>query len=426
MKKTRMFAALAASAMLLSALPVPAGAEQTYKTGDVNMDGEVSVEDAMLALKEYTFYNVAQMEHQITDEQIRLADVTDDTLFSTQGQRRGTVTAVDAQTILMYYTECVADSMLKERDIFDWAKERFPYLYSLPARDPGFEAGDVDMDGEVTITDAQILLQEYETVVVNGGKSILTPQQMALGDIYPNTAEDDPDTVLRRLGVKLKNFPVERIATDYPISLQDSYILLAYVTEMTCDGWGRKLDLFTADDYARYLCIPPEEERRQFMSKPLFQPGEPYSDDSVTVPDFCTFPLEQEDWSMQYAKVTKPGDFFFWYDGKDECEGCKILVYGTNQYTNQSTENKKIAALEQGTWNDEMKKISYGNTAIYYTLNINPDKDSENWREELKVGGRAALQWKSGAYWITVYTQEQYSEEQLLPFATCFTEMTAK
>ena len=71
----KIFAELAASLMLCGVLTAPAAAETTYKKGDVNMDGEVSVEDVMMALIDYTDYLVERKVHTLTEEQMALADV---------------------------------------------------------------------------------------------------------------------------------------------------------------------------------------------------------------------------------------------------------------------------------------------------------------------------------------------------------------
>lgn len=124
--KKKIFAALAASLMLCGVLTAPAAAETTYKKGDVNMDGEVSVEDVMMALIDYTDYLVARKVHTLTEEQMALADV--DGLSSTYRSRTTSVTVEDAHIILVYYTECLADSQLKNTDIVDWAKVEFPII----------------------------------------------------------------------------------------------------------------------------------------------------------------------------------------------------------------------------------------------------------------------------------------------------------
>ena len=123
--KKRFFAALAASVMLCGVLTAPAAAETKYKKGDVNMDGEVSVEDVMLALTDYTDYLLAYKPHVLTEEQIELADVNGKSGSERRG-RESKVTVEDAHAILAYYTACVADAKLKDTDIVTWLRSTHP------------------------------------------------------------------------------------------------------------------------------------------------------------------------------------------------------------------------------------------------------------------------------------------------------------
>ena len=62
--------------------------------GDVNGDGEISVEDAQRTLKAYT-ERIAGKDNGLTDAQIKAADINGN----------GEVSVDDAQLILKYYTE---------------------------------------------------------------------------------------------------------------------------------------------------------------------------------------------------------------------------------------------------------------------------------------------------------------------------------
>ena len=123
--KKKIFAALAASLMLCGVLTAPAAAEAKYKKGDVNMDGEISSDDAILALRDYTEYLLAYNPHILTEEQLELADV-DGTSSSEIRGRTSKVSVVDASYILQYYTACVADATLKDTDIVTWLQTRYP------------------------------------------------------------------------------------------------------------------------------------------------------------------------------------------------------------------------------------------------------------------------------------------------------------
>lgn len=69
------------------------GSEPDVLRGDVNIDNEVSVEDAQLALKSYT-EKLAGNEIDLTADQLKASDVNAD----------GELTVEDAQYILIYYT----------------------------------------------------------------------------------------------------------------------------------------------------------------------------------------------------------------------------------------------------------------------------------------------------------------------------------
>ena len=125
--KKKAFAALAAAVLLCGALTAPAAAEQTYKKGDINMDGTVDVADAMLALIDYTNYLVAGNPHTLTDAQIELADV--DGVSKESFGITSKVTSIDALLILAYYTETVSDPSVINTDIVTWAKEKYPFVF---------------------------------------------------------------------------------------------------------------------------------------------------------------------------------------------------------------------------------------------------------------------------------------------------------
>lgn len=94
-----------------SAAPVPL-------RGDVNGDGEVSVDDAQLTLKAYT-ERIAGNNMKLTAEQIKSADVNSD----------GEISVDDAQNILKYYTKkSVAGKDITWDDIFSKKTQALPRL----------------------------------------------------------------------------------------------------------------------------------------------------------------------------------------------------------------------------------------------------------------------------------------------------------
>ena len=87
----------------VSTLPVT-----DFVRGDVNSDGEVSVDDAQLTLKAYT-ERMAGNDMKLTDEQFKAADV----------DGNGEISVEDAQWLLKYYTEkYVAGKDITWDDIF--------------------------------------------------------------------------------------------------------------------------------------------------------------------------------------------------------------------------------------------------------------------------------------------------------------------
>ena len=111
--KKKLFAAIAAGAMLCGMLTAPVSAAETYKKGDVNMDGVIDVEDAQLVLQEYAMVMVAKHDKGIlSSEQYALAQVTSEPLTANL--------LWNAYFILAYATECLADASVAEQDISDW------------------------------------------------------------------------------------------------------------------------------------------------------------------------------------------------------------------------------------------------------------------------------------------------------------------
>ena len=98
--KKKLFAAIAAGAMLCGMLTAPVSAAETYQKGDVNMDGIVDVQDAQRVLIAYLEF-LAGNGCTFTPEQIELCSITK----STTSDPRGNMVAFavgDAQVILIY------------------------------------------------------------------------------------------------------------------------------------------------------------------------------------------------------------------------------------------------------------------------------------------------------------------------------------
>ena len=93
-------------------------AEPEYLLGDINDDGEVSVEDAQLALLEYV-NAMTGLESSLTDKQKLAGDVNGDKEISVE----------DAQTILLYY---VSNTLSGESVTWDDLLGRKPQGQQLP------------------------------------------------------------------------------------------------------------------------------------------------------------------------------------------------------------------------------------------------------------------------------------------------------
>ena len=174
--KKNILAALSAAILLCGAMNVPAAAETAYKKGDVNRDGEISVDDAQLAMQDYVAYHVAKKAHILNDEQLALADVADP-----DGGAASQVTLEDCMLILKYYAACVAEPELKGTDLTTW-------ITAAAAAEPKtqksqYKMGDVNRDGEITREDAILAVKEYADYVVAVKAHVLDEEQLLLANI---------------------------------------------------------------------------------------------------------------------------------------------------------------------------------------------------------------------------------------------------
>lgn len=72
--KKRIFAAIASVMMLGTILAMPVSAAETYQKGDVNMDGKINLEDAMLVLQDYV-EQIMYNDGVLTEQQRQLGNV---------------------------------------------------------------------------------------------------------------------------------------------------------------------------------------------------------------------------------------------------------------------------------------------------------------------------------------------------------------
>ena len=121
MMKKKLFAAIAAGAMFCGMLTAPVSAAETYKKGDVNMDGIVDVKDAQRVLEDYVEL-ITGNKGFLTEEQRNLGNVNGETRISTLPTIPSVELVVDiqdAQLLLFYYTEHLTDESVTLDMILD-------------------------------------------------------------------------------------------------------------------------------------------------------------------------------------------------------------------------------------------------------------------------------------------------------------------
>ena len=145
----------------------------------------------------------------------------------------------------------------------------------------GFLLGDVDLNGTVDAEDANLLLREYLTVVVEGGDSLLNAEQMQRGDVV----ENNPYYPFGKYPVEksLKNKPI--IETDYPITQTDAWVVLSYVQERKL---GRKDALGTLEEYIE--ATDPASWRGSYRYQFVYVP-EDFAEENFPVDSFGSMPM---------------------------------------------------------------------------------------------------------------------------------------
>ncbi len=118
--KKKLFAALTAALMLGSTMAAPVSAAETYKKGDVDMDGQITVADAQLAIMDYTMRVVSKLlVGELTQEQFELGLICPKAQAGSFNDDMKEL--IGAQIILMYATECLTNPSSKEMNIEEWA-----------------------------------------------------------------------------------------------------------------------------------------------------------------------------------------------------------------------------------------------------------------------------------------------------------------
>ncbi len=144
-----------------------------------------------------------------------------------------------------------------------------------------FLLGDVDLNGIVDAADANLLLREYLTVVVEGGDTLLSEEQMRRGDVI----ENNPYYPFGKYPVEksLKNKPI--IETDYPITQTDAWVVLSYVQERRL---GRKEALGTLEEYIE--ASDPASWRGSYRYQFVYVPDD-FSEEEFPVDSFGSMPM---------------------------------------------------------------------------------------------------------------------------------------
>ena len=120
--KKKLFAVIAAAMTGLCCLAAPVSAEQTCKMGDVNMDGEIDLGDAQLALREFTYHTLGQKKDKwLSDEQIQLAMIVESKYRNANAM--DCVDLQDAWFILKYYTVGMGEAQEPDTDIVAWCSQ---------------------------------------------------------------------------------------------------------------------------------------------------------------------------------------------------------------------------------------------------------------------------------------------------------------
>ncbi len=179
--KKKLFAALTAALMLGSTMAASVSAAETYKKGDVNMDGDITVADAQLVLEQFTVFICGNVEgcdyyeqhkddadflyYHLTAEQEQLASITGGTTKSLEPELHADIPfhVLDAQCILMYSTEKLAGKEVPD-NIEDFVSAMQHPEETRYGREIGgvfYEMGDVTMDGAIDYYDAIEALQLY-------------------------------------------------------------------------------------------------------------------------------------------------------------------------------------------------------------------------------------------------------------------------
>ena len=136
----KLLTTLTAAVMLGTLLTAPVSAEETYKMGDVNMDGFIGADDAQLVLMDYLNYYIMLIPNsrRLTEEQVKLGNIDQRTDAEDFQSWDGTIryheteiSGTDAQLILSCYLEtALVNPDAEQPDALTWARENRPHIYA--------------------------------------------------------------------------------------------------------------------------------------------------------------------------------------------------------------------------------------------------------------------------------------------------------
>lgn len=232
---------------------------------------------------------------------------------------------------------------------------KLPYDPDIVAQ---YRLGDVDMNGQIDVCDAQLLLQEYGAVVVEGGNSILTPEQRYLGDVTDERIVSREDVDLSS-GI-YNGAPA--METDYIISTADSDWILVYYAEYhlmyyDLDFKEAGLEPLPITDfiefYRIYGHVPYVDENGDYVQNLLSgYIDSDTADDYLNLPDLAPIPIRlsgRKNWVLTeyyYSRWGKGG--YVEYTAQDDDDRFTLWFYEiaeSNYYNNKSNQEQKEPGL---------------------------------------------------------------------------------
>lgn len=300
-----------------------------------------------------------------------------------------------------------------------------PYDPEIVAK---YQKGDVDMNGQIEMYDAQLLGYEYRSVVVEGGESLLTPEQIYLGDIT-----DGWDPVAMGFEWHGDAFG-EIIETDYPISAADFEILFEYYSVFYLTEYIYLVDI-PADVYAELGYVPYIDENGNYLQSSfgaLLDADTELSE--ITLPDVGTIPVwvsGSKDWNLtQYNYERLSGLLRLTY-GPDIPEDPHIYIWAQylprsktkddrfqkglaetpEQYGILPIEGRTVWYQKRPVWGELIGHDPRTGRAQYELLGY-----EDNWEQEI------VLSWYEGDMFVQCYVEnpEIHSMDYAIEMAELF------